>query len=234
MFNECLDKRSLFMIKYIYQKLHKHYHQPNYLYFLLSLVLLILLPPFAELLEVGELLVQITFGVVVFMSVLYTTTSTKETVLYFILGALLYTLFLYAQSIREFGLLNVVLMFVFFSLVFIKIVRYILKSKAITVNDVYACVSGYLVLGIMAAPNLFLIEQLYPGSFSGADHANFYDFLYFSYITLTTVGFGDITPVHPLAKSLSLLISITGQLYLTILVAIIIGKYLTFDQVKNS
>lgn len=84
----------------------------------------------------------------------------------------------------------------------------------------------------MAAPLFFLIELNFPDSFILPENWEYYDFIYFSYVTLTTVGFGDITPVHPFAKSFTILISIAGQLYLTILIAIVIGKYLASETVK--
>ena len=50
--------------------------------------------------------------------------------------------------------------------------------------------------------------------------------MYFTFINLTTTGFGDFLPLTPLAKSLSVLISITGQLYTAIIIAMLVGKYL--------
>ncbi len=87
-----------------------------------------------------------------------------------------------------------------------------------------------MILGIIAAPFFFLIEQNLPNSFNLPENTEFYDFIYFSYVTLTTVGFGDIAPVHHIAKSFSILVGIFGQLYLTILVAIIIGKYIAHTE----
>ena len=50
-------------------------------------------------------------------------------------------------------------------------------------------------------------------------------FLYYSFVTLTTLGYGDITPVHPVARMLSYLEAVIGQLYLAVLVASLVGRY---------
>jgi hypothetical protein len=66
--------------------------------------------------------------------------------------------------------------------------------------------------------------------FAGNTAVGFHDYLYFSFVTLTTLGYGDITPVSAFAKSLTIFIAITGQLYLTILIAMLVGKYLSSTQ----
>jgi voltage-gated potassium channel len=69
-------------------------------------------------------------------------------------------------------------------------------------------------------------------NFSGDAAAGFHDYLYFSFVTLTTLGYGDITPVSAFAKSVTIVIAISGQLYLTILVAMLVGKYLSISRKK--
>ena len=53
------------------------------------------------------------------------------------------------------------------------------------------------------------------------------DFIYYAFVTMTTLGYGDITPVGSMARSLSIFFSVTGQLYLTMIIAILVGKYLS-------
>lgn len=70
---------------------------------------------------------------------------------------------------------------------------------------------------------------LRPGAFSGPvrveDGAR--GWLYFSFVTLTTVGYGDVLPVHPVARSLAMLEAVTGPLYLTILLARLVSLGVT-------
>ena len=73
------------------------------------------------------------------------------------------------------------------------------------------------------------MEGFQPGSFSGLGqqgHALSWRFLYFSFVTLTTLGYGDITPVHPLARSMATIEALTGQLYIAVLVARLIGLHI--------
>ncbi len=63
--------------------------------------------------------------------------------------------------------------------------------------------------------------------FAGHIGERFHDYLYFSFVTLTTLGYGDIMPASALAKSTTVIIAVTGQLYLTILIALLVGKFLS-------
>jgi hypothetical protein len=89
----------------------------------------------------------------------------------------------------------------------------------------YICVSNYFTLGILFSYAIQLLQLLQPGSFSIPGHFG-YDFVYASFIYLTSTGLGDFLPLNPPAKALTVMISLSGQLYLTFFVAIIIGKFL--------
>jgi voltage-gated potassium channel Kch len=73
-----------------------------------------------------------------------------------------------------------------------------------------------------------LLELIVPGSFNiPADDPNkFSTFLYYGFVTLTTLGYGDILPLTPLARSLASFTALFGQLYLVTIMAFLIGKYL--------
>ena len=127
--------------------------------------------------------------------------------------------------------------FFFYNLfIVVFLVRHIAKSEKVNVTIIINSINGYLFIGILGAVLLNmseilreLIYHLDTGAinFAGGTAQGFHDFLYFSFITLTTLGYGDVTPVSPLAKSLSIVIAISGQLYLTILIAMLVGKYLS-------
>ena len=70
-------------------------------------------------------------------------------------------------------------------------------------------------------------------SYNLENGSEMYQLTYFSFTTLTSLGFGDVLPLTPPAQSLALLIGITGQLYLTILVAMLVGKYLIQEPVAG-
>jgi uncharacterized membrane protein len=87
---------------------------------------------------------------------------------------------------------------------------------------------GALLLAIVEIVHK-LVYHLDSGAinFAGGAAKGFHDYLYFSFVTLTTLGYGDVTPVSSLAKSVAMTIAVAGQFYMTILIAILVGKYLS-------
>jgi hypothetical protein len=96
-----------------------------------------------------------------------------------------------------------------------------LREGPITFHRIQGGVAAYLLLGVIWAHAYALLALLRPDAFSGATRAGDgpRGFLYFSFVTLTTVGYGDVLPVHPAARSLAMLEAVTGPLYLAILLA---------------
>ncbi len=96
-----------------------------------------------------------------------------------------------------------------------------LRSGPITFHRIQGAVAAYVLLGVIWAYAYALLALLRPGAFSGpvspADGPRAW--LYFSFVTLTTVGYGDVLPVHPTARSLAVLEAVTGPLYLAILIS---------------
>jgi hypothetical protein len=103
------------------------------------------------------------------------------------------------------------------------------RQGPVTLHRILGGISAYLLLGMMWAGAYALVETLHPGSFSGAvDVAGGHrGWVYFSFVTLTTVGYGDILPVHPAARSLAMLEAVTGPLYIAILLARLVSLAMT-------
>ena len=112
------------------------------------------------------------------------------------------------------------------------------RSEKVTADLIYGAVSVYWLLGLIFAFVYVMLEVFFPGSFSGnklaVDNAgsSLSSFVYFSFVTLTTLGYGDISPVSRVAGVLSYLEAILGQLYLAIMVARLVGMYLVHSQSK--
>jgi hypothetical protein len=115
----------------------------------------------------------------------------------------------------------------FVDFVVVKIVLYVLRQTTVTSNTIFAALSVYLLFGLSWGMIYAIIEQLSPGSFAfpatelSADLLR--ELVYFSLVTLTTVGYGDTTPVTPLAQGFSNLEAVLGQIYLAVLVARLVG-----------
>ena len=140
------------------------------------------------------------------------------------------------------GLVSFLSFFSFNMFVTVFMIRHIAKSQKVTLTIIVNSINGYLLIGILGAVLLAIAEttqrfffHIDTGAinFAGDAAAGFHDYLYFSFVTLTTLGYGDITPVSALAKSLTVVIAISGQLYLTILIALLVGKYLSNPEKKS-
>jgi voltage-gated potassium channel len=116
-----------------------------------------------------------------------------------------------------------------------KTILIVLMSKVVDLNVVFGSITGYLLFGYVGALLMLIVELLVPGSFTiSQSQPLIYQFIYFSFITITSLGYGDILPVTETARSVAAYLSIGGQLYLSILVAIIVGKYMEQKQSKRS
>jgi hypothetical protein len=106
-------------------------------------------------------------------------------------------------------------------LLFLVVLSQTFRLGPVNSHRIQGAVSGYLLLGVIWANAYFLVELLRPGSFSGpiSAESGARGWLYFSFVTLTTVGYGDVLPLHPVAQSLAILEAVTGPLYLAILLA---------------
>ncbi len=109
------------------------------------------------------------------------------------------------------------------------LVRFIFAARSITRDVLYAATTVYVLLGAVFVPVYGLLETLAPGSFrDGAapdSPVNWQQFIYFSYTTLTTAGYGDVLPISPWARSLANIEMVVGVLYLTIIMARLVGLY---------
>ncbi len=117
----------------------------------------------------------------------------------------------------------------FFYIVIILLVN-ILDQPRVSLETIFGAVSAYLLIGVAWSLVFSLIENLHPGSFSFPDHILSeprYSFLYFSFITLTTLGYGDITPITSVAKSWCILEATIGQIYMVVLVAGLVGHFIS-------
>jgi len=107
--------------------------------------------------------------------------------------------------------------------------RFIYYEKEVTKEVIYAAVVVYLLLAITWAFAYFILEYFYPGSYSYPEGQppDFYHFLYFSYVTITTLGYGDILPLTQKASALVIFEAVTGQMYLVVVVAWLVGMHVS-------
>jgi voltage-gated potassium channel len=132
----------------------------------------------------------------------------------------------------QFEVLKLVSLFIFiifFSLVLVIAAREVFSRNTITLNTFVGAFCLYLLLGMIWSILYMFIYQLQPTSFKGLDELidnGELEFIYFSYITLSSLGYGDIVALTPIARALAYLEVLVGQFYMAILVGALVGKYI--------
>ena len=116
--------------------------------------------------------------------------------------------------------------FLLFACFCIILIRQLLKIKDVNLQFILVPLLGFLYLGIIGGILFETIHLLDSNSFLLMDGYSGYSFYYFSFISITTVGYGDITPLTAPAQSLTLVMNIIGQFYLAIVIGVFVGKYI--------
>jgi len=119
----------------------------------------------------------------------------------------------------------------FVGFVLLQFLFYILRAPRVNSEVLCAGVAGYLLLGIIWMFAYILVARVHPGSFSynvgppPAHSLASFDAFYFSFITLSTVGYGDITPLSHIARTLAMTEAMTGTLYMAVLISRLVALY---------
>lgn len=115
----------------------------------------------------------------------------------------------------------------FFGFTTAVLLHHVLADREVTADTLYGAACVYLLSGLTWSLLYGLVELLHPGSFQTASGqgVTWSDLLFFSFVTLTTLGYGDITPVSSPARSLATVQAVFGVLYNAILIARLVGLY---------
>ncbi len=103
--------------------------------------------------------------------------------------------------------------------------HYAFRAKDVDAEHVYAALSAYLLAGLYFGLLYWVLEQLTSGAFATSGNFSRTSAIYFSFVTLATLGYGDIVPQTDLARSLTVLEGVGGQLFLAVLVARLVSLY---------
>lgn len=122
---------------------------------------------------------------------------------------------------------HLVLLLLFFGSVAYSAGHRVLLRGAIDSNRIIGSIAVYLLLGLVWATLYLLVLEFEPTAIRGIEYQsweeNFINVAYFSFVTLTTLGYGDITPVHPVSEALAFLQAISGAFYMSVVVASLVG-----------
>jgi voltage-gated potassium channel len=148
----------------------------------------------------------------------------------------------YFTAIPELSLVGRVAAALFLAHVIRIIVRHMIHARKVNANLIFGAISVYLLIGVFWAMACSALEVAQPESFTvkpltvaddpaaSPETVPLHRFTYYSLVTLTTLGYGDIVPVTPSAQVASSLEAVVGQLYLTILVAGLVGLHVSQRQ----
>lgn len=199
---------------------------------LIWLFLYIVVIPFLTELPNISLIAQTLFTAVLFSAV-YTIHKERRIIRPALVLLVLTTILLWCNAL---GLLNIRgeaingVLFLYLALLVFSFGRYIFTSHRVDAELISATLCLYLLLGLLWGSALMLLEECVPGSFAGAGldqtfsfREQFARFNYFSFITMTTLGYGDITPQTPAAMALCQVEAILGQFFTAVLVARLVG-----------
>jgi len=135
-------------------------------------------------------------------------------------------------NLQNFSSLTSLASLLFFLYVIYRLVFRIATSKIVGTLEFVEAINIYFLIGIIGSLLFRVVYEnnIHSFNYPGDSLRETADFLYFSFVTISTVGYGDITPNNPFAKSLSIFLSVAGQLYLTMIIAMLVGKYLSLPK----
>lgn len=212
-------------------KLEWHF-EDRYYYLFISLALLLLLPPFLIAFKYLSYTIYLLLTVVVVNCSLILFDKSRKSG-YGIITLLLTVGFLWLSIANDWKnpllqVIRMVIMVLFFGFTFAKMVGEIFKLERVTARVVIGAIGAYLLLGFIGSFLFEIIQLTYPNSFTNQDvfTGGFYGEIYFSFVTISTLGYGDISPLTPQGQAVAIFVAISGQLYLAILMAMLVGKFL--------
>jgi uncharacterized membrane protein len=201
-------------------------------YLLLALLALILVYPYLK----GGIISRITLGALyspVLLGGAYAVDRSRRAFVFgfglAIVGVALQWAWILTGRL-DIGRFAVLTYVVFLVLTIVEVLRYILKKGPITADKLHGALAGYIMIAFLWAFIYAMIESFAPDSFSfghfdATDSAAFFRLLYFSFTTLTTTGYGDITPLTDQVRSLAIIEQFTGVFFVGVLIARLAGLY---------
>ena len=205
----------------------------NFIYLLLALIIfLVLLPILSDLQLASEGLIRlIGFTCLLAIGVW----SLRDSIPAFRLGVALMVIGIIsnvlaiANGASVFNYLSQLAMFAFLLLAIVRASRQVVWGVEMTANRLFGAICVYLMLGILWAIMYSTLNSFVADSFAGATHVGSDDWnvewIYYSFVTLTTLGYGDILPVSATARVLAYSEAVFGVFYMAMLVSVLVSAY---------
>jgi voltage-gated potassium channel len=131
---------------------------------------------------------------------------------------------------------------IFFAIVIASLFREIATAKVVTAQVILSAMTGYILLGIIFSVVVAAVIKNDQGAFNLAlkpdgikdASAHLSESMYFGFVTLASLGYGDILPLKPYSRSLATFIAISGQLYIAAIIGMLIGKYVSRNDLTET
>lgn len=220
------------MIKRQYSKTLELIERRRFQLLLLATVMVLVLPAFSGSGFLSEILFVISMSFLFIQSMVAADVSkSKKRMFRIIVITLILLTWLKPAGIDSvyIDVLKLTSFVAFFISVIAYLVKYIRKTESVNLNVLITSVNIYLMAGITGASLAFIFYLVFPNAYIFPVYIKepiFVNFLYYSFITMSTVGYGDITPRIPETQTLAYLISVSGQLYVAIIIGFLVGKLL--------
>lgn len=216
--------------KTYYNKLVEHRHP----IFLTGLLIFFILPELIEKVFKFSIPFPILITILIFSSILLIRASPRKRYLsYGLIGVLLLFIIIwnFYQQSNDLARTAYGLLFIYFSFITFYLFVDLLRSKKVTPSVIIGAFAGYFMIGVMYFFIYASLDNAYPDTTSVdlQSKEGIEDIFYFSFITLTTIGYGDFSPTSTLGQKIAILEGLTGQFYLAIIMAILVGKFLSYD-----
>ena len=204
----------------------------RFIYIIFAIILVLLVNPFIRPLGlIGHLFSTLLLSMIPLASAYAMTEDRKKAIIVLLIAAP----FVILDGLNVF-FINRPLMVVafgfgtilYFYIVVLLVIK-LLSIRVITAELIFCAISIYLLIGIMWAGIYSVLEGISPGSFSETT-----DLLYFSFVTLTTVGFGDVAPLSVLSRRLAVFEAAMGSIYMAVIIAMIVGRYMSMQADQDS
>lgn len=214
----------------------------KYSFFLLMIIALFIIAPIVDIVGMNYSVTTLLVTFVIVMSIYTANLKNRETniLLFLTLISFLASVLLSFLSLNNLSylLFNVALIFIYAKIILILIIVHIkalLVLEKVDYDMLKVSIIIYILLGIFWSFIYLLIYNFDPDAFSTVHNFPSVAGYYYSFTVLTTLGFGDIVPVNKLAMAITSLEAICGQIYISVLVALLVGRHLSskIEEYKN-
>ena len=206
-------------------------YQRKFLSLLISILLYLGLIPLVDQFAQFRFLLDFLFSMILLSAIYAVSEKKHQTIIALVIGIPMLALLWVDKFVVTDRLMIAahILAVPFFGYTIVRLLGFIFRESQVTRNVLYAAIIVYLLMGLLWADLYQVLNFLQPGTFDitgiQTDNPNLV-LVYYSYVTLTTLGYGDISPLTDIGYSLAILEAIIGQLYLTVLVARLVALHI--------